>query len=66
MKPVSERKLEFIAKTVTDLGKGLVIVGVASYFFEKLPVVWRLAIGILSFALICVGVTLYPEEGGGD
>ena len=57
------RKLEFIAKTVTDLGKGIAVVGVASYFFEKLPLPWRILVGTLSILLICAGIMLYPETG---
>ena len=58
------RKLEFIAKTVADLGKGIAVVGVASYFFEKLPLLWRISIGTTSVLLIFIGIMLYPEEGG--
>jgi len=58
------RKLEFIAKTVTDLGKGIAVVGVASYFFEKLPLLGRVSIGIMSILLIFGGIALYPKEGG--
>ena len=62
--PEPNRKLEFIAKTVTDLGKGIVVVWIASYFFERFPLPWRIFIGSLSFLLIWIGVVLYPGEGG--
>ncbi len=41
------------------------MVGVASYFFEKFHFFWRIAIRVLSVALIFVGIALYPEEGEG-
>lgn len=63
MRPSPGRKLEFIAKTVTDLGKGIAVVGFASYFFEKLPFFWRIVVSMLSGGLIVVGILLYPEEG---
>jgi len=63
MEPSSERKIEFIAKTVTDVGKGVVLVGLASTFFEKFPFGWRIAISVASVVLIVVGIVVYP--GGG-
>lgn len=56
-------KTEFIAKTITDLGKGVVLVGLASYLFEKFPFGWRIVLSVLSIALIVTGIVLYPERG---
>lgn len=58
-----QRKIEFIAKTVTDLGKAVLVVGLASAFFEKFPMAWRVAISLISIVFIFVGVFLYPEDG---
>ena len=57
------RKLEFIAKTITDVGKAVFVVGLASSFFAQFSLVWRLTISILSVAFVVGGVALYPEEG---
>ena len=62
----SEKKIEFIAKTITDLGKAVVAVGLASYFFEKFPLMWRITVGVLSILLIVTGIAIYPEEKEGD
>ncbi|MBI4352540.1 MAG: hypothetical protein HY593_01310 [Candidatus Omnitrophica bacterium] len=45
MNLISERKIEFISKTITDLGKAMFAVGVASYFFERFPFAWRIVMG---------------------
>ncbi len=63
MEPPSERKIEFIAKTITDLGKAIFVVGLASAFFEKFPLGWRVTIGMASVILIFAGIVIYP--GGG-
>jgi len=63
MKTFPEKKIEFIAKTITDLGKAVVVVGLASYFFEKFPFVWRIAISIFSVVLIFTGILMFPEKG---
>ncbi len=57
-------KIEFIAKTITDLGKAIFVVGLASYFFEKFPFGWRIAITILSILFIFAGIVIYPAKRG--
>lgn len=59
-----ERRIEFIAKTITDLGKAIFVVGLASYFFERFPFIWRITVTILSVLFIFAGILIYPEEGG--
>ncbi len=63
MKMLQDTKIEFIAKTITDLGKAIFVVGLASYFFEKFPFVWRITISILSIIFIFAGIFFYPERG---
>jgi len=63
MEPASDRKIEFIAKTITELGKAIFVVGLASAFFEKFPFGWRVTISAVSVLLIVVGIVIYP--GGG-
>ncbi len=64
MKILYEEKIEFIAKTVTDLGKAIFVVGLASYFFKEFPFFWRFAITILSIIFIFSGVIIYPIKRG--
>jgi hypothetical protein len=52
---------EFIAKTITDLGKAILTVGFASYFFERLPVLLRIGLIILGFLLMIGGIFI-PEK----
>ena len=59
-----ERKIEFVAKTFADVGKGILVVGFASYFFKEFPFTWRVTISILSLGLIVVSICIYPEKGG--
>ena len=66
MKPLSDSKVEFIAKTITDLGKAMAAVGFASYFFERFPLIWRIIFCALSVAFIFSGIALYPDKEGGE
>ena len=63
MKPLKEGKIEFIAKTITDLGKAIFVVGLASQFFEKFRFGWRFTISVMSIVLMVAGIVLYPEGG---
>lgn len=57
MKPILNHEvIEFIAKIFCDLGKAILTVGFASYFFEKL--IWPLRIGFLLIGLVFLGVSV--------
>jgi hypothetical protein len=64
MKIGESHKIEFIAKTIADLGKGIFIVSLASNFFEKFQLVWRVSFIVGSMLLMCLGIFIYPEKGG--
>ena len=53
---------EFIAKIICDLGKAILTVGFASYFFEKLPFPLRVAFVIFGIILILASVIIYALE----
>ncbi|OGW72740.1 MAG: hypothetical protein A2Y02_03170 [Omnitrophica bacterium GWA2_52_12] len=55
---------EFVARTITDLGKAILTVGFASYFFEKLPLYWRFGIPVVGGLLLAVGVILFSTRKG--
>lgn len=55
---------EFIAKNVADLGKAILTVGFASYFFEKLPVLLRVGFVLLGVVFLVVSVAIYAWKGG--
>lgn len=63
MRIIHREKMKFIAKNVTDLGKGIFVVGLAGYFFEKFPFSLRIALGILSIVLIITGIIIFPDGG---
>ena len=54
---------EFIAKIVCDLGKAILTVGFASYFFEKLPLPLRLAFVVVGVIMIVISVLIIAWKG---
>ncbi len=56
---------EFIAKTITDLGKAILTVGFASYFFERLPLVLRIGLILLGFVFILCGIVIHERSKRG-
>ena len=54
---------DFTAKTINDLGKNILTVGFASYFFKDLPLLVRILLGILGVALISWSIYLMDKKG---
>ena len=54
---------ELVARIFCDLGKNIVTVGFASYFFKDLPLPFRISFVILGVALIIFSVMLYRKGG---
>ena len=54
---------EFIAKNVADIGKAILTVGFASYFFERLPVLLRVGFVLLGFVCLTSSVYIYAWKG---
>ena len=55
--------VEFIAKIFCDLGKAILTVGFASYFFEKLPLPMRIVFVILGMVMLLVSVAIFIKKG---
>ena len=55
---------DFTAKTINDLGKNIVSIGFASYFFKDLFLPVRIALGILGIGLIFWSIHLMDKKGG--
>jgi len=53
---IDQNVIEFIAKIICDLGKAILTVGFASYFFEKL--IMPLRIGFISLGLVLLGLSV--------
>jgi hypothetical protein len=63
---ISEHRRDFIAKLVSDIGKTIFAVGLASYFFEKFSI--NVKIGLwLAFAILMWGsVFVCPSKLKGE
>ncbi len=61
---INSETWEFAAKTINDLGKNILTVGFASYFFEKLSLPIRVGLGILGIVLILVSIVMLSRKGG--
>jgi len=58
---MGNRKIEFIAKTLNDIGKAVFVAGLVSNFFPNLPMMFRAIVGILSLIFILTSIFLYPS-----
>ncbi|MBI3313774.1 MAG: hypothetical protein HYZ83_06025 [Candidatus Omnitrophica bacterium] len=54
---------EFIARNIADLGKAILTVGFASYFFEKFPLYMRIGFPLIGFILLFGGVVIHAWKG---
>ena len=59
---INERRKEFIAKLVSDLGKTIFAVGLASYFFEKFPINVKIGLWLVFATLTLGSIFIYPSE----
>ena len=55
---IDQNVIEFIAKIICDMGKAILTVGFASYFFEKLVLPLRIGFITLGLALLGLSVIL--------
>jgi len=60
---VDKSSREFIAKNIADLGKAILTVGFASYFFERLPVTLRIGFVILGVIFFISSIIIYSWKG---
>ena len=54
---------EFVAKIYCDLGKNIVSIGFASYFFKDLALPFRITFAILGVGLILYSVYTFHKKG---
>ena len=58
---------EFLAKIYCDLGKNIVSIGFASYFFKELPLPFRIVLFILGIGLLFISVySMYMVSTKGE
>lgn len=63
---IDETRREFIAKIIADLGKTIFAVGLASYFFEKFPVLLKVALFIGCIVFLIGSIFIQPRKAKGD
>jgi hypothetical protein len=54
---------EFIARIYCDLGKNILSIGVASFFFKDMPLPFRFTFGILGIGLLFYSVFIMAKKG---
>ena len=54
---------EFVARVYCDLGKNILSIGFATYFFKDLALPFRFGIGMLGVGLIIWSVYLIERKG---
>ena len=59
---IDQNVIEFIAKIICDLGKAILTVGFASYFFEKLVLPLRIGFVAIGIALLGLSVILMMSK----
>ena len=62
---LDDRRQEFIARNVADVGKAILAVAFASYFFERFPLVLRWSVPILGMGLLAGSVIIHPKQKAG-
>ncbi len=61
---LDDRRLEFVAKTIADVGKAMLAVAFASYFFERFPTWLRWALPAATMGLLIGSVFVHPKGKG--
>ena len=61
---IEHSRREYIARQVGDLGKAILTVGLASYFFEKFPLGVRISLSCSGVIFLVMGVFIQPRKQG--
>ena len=64
MSYTNKAKLEYLSEQIGDLGKNILTVAFASYFFEKFPLSLRIGICIIGCIFIYCGFLIKPSHKG--
>jgi hypothetical protein len=59
-----DARLKYISKLCGDLGKNIMTVAFASYFFEKFSLPVRMSICIISIIFMFAGLLIQPAKKG--
>jgi len=61
---LDDRRREFVAKNVADVGKAVLAVALASYFFERFPLWLRWMLPSLGMISLITSVWIHPKQKG--
>ncbi len=61
---IDYERRKYLAGQIGDLGKNVLTVALASYFFEKFPLFMRIGICIIGLILLIVGFLIQPPKKG--
>ena len=61
---IDDARREYISRQIGDLGKNILTVAFASYFFEKFPLWTRLGLCIVALGFMIVGIFIQPVKKG--
>lgn len=59
---IDSARREFSAKLVADLGKTIFAVGLASYFFEKLPFGVKVGLSVICVIMLWGSILIQPPK----
>ena len=60
---INKETQEFIAKAYCDLGKNIISIGVASFFFKDMPLPFRFFFGIVGVGMLVYSVFIMAKKG---
>lgn len=60
---IGNKRREFIGKMVSDIGKAIVTVGLATYFFKEFPTILRVGMTVLGIFFLIISIVITPEKG---
>jgi hypothetical protein len=61
---MNKARQEYLSGQIGDLGKNILTVAFASYFFEKFPLSLRVGICIIGCVVLYIGFVFKPSQKG--
>jgi len=61
---MNKARQKYLSGQIGDLGKNILTVGFASYFFEKFPLSLRIGLCIIGCLLLYIGFLFKPSQKG--
>ena len=61
---IDDTRREYISRQIGDLGKNILTVSFASYFFEKFSLPIRISLCIMGVSFMIIGIFIQPVKKG--